>query len=189
MSVRFDRDTLEEAFRDIGDRARRDRKIVEIAVYGGAALILTLDGRPATRDVDVAIHNDAPWLRQQVRAVAEERGWPEDWLNDGVKGFLSDGDGNRGARALFASYPDDTEPGLRVFVAAPEYLFAMKCMAMRVDGDASLDRRDIEMLARALQIKSAGDALALVSKYYPGDRISPKTLFGIEEMFGASDGN
>ena len=110
-----------------------------------------------------------------------------DWLNDGVKGFLSDGDGNRDARALFASYPDDIEPGLRVFVAAPEYLFAMKCLAMRGGVEASLDRKDIELPAEALGIRHAGDALALVSKYYPDSRISPKTMFGIEEMFRPTD--
>jgi hypothetical protein len=188
MSVRFDRDTLEDAFRDIGRRALRDGKIVEIAVYGGAAIVLTLDGRPATRDIDVAIQNDAPWLRTQVDAIAAERAWPSDWLNDGVKGFLSDADREPDAHRLFATYPDEVRPGLRVFVATPEYLFAMKCLAMRVDAaEVSLDRRDIEMPAKVLGIRRTRDALALVSKYYPKNRISPRTRFGLEEIFGRAD--
>ena len=154
MSIRFNRDTLVAAFAEIDRRALRDGKIVEIAVYGGAAIVLTLEGRPATRSVDAAIGNDAAWLRAEVQAIAEERGWPEGWLNDGVKGFLSDGDRDSGARILFATYPDELTPGLRVFVATPGYLFAMKCLAMRAGGiEASVDRQDIERLAEVLHIR------------------------------------
>ena len=32
---------------------------------------------------------------------------------------------------------------------------------------------------------AAEQALALVARYYPAQRISPRTQFGIEEIFGA----
>jgi hypothetical protein len=116
----------------------------------------------------------------------DEYGWPADWLNDAVKGFLSPRDRDDEARSLFRTYPSETEPGLRVFVAAPRYLFAMKCLAMRIGGvDATQDRADIEALARHLGIKNVDDAIQLVCEYYPHSRISPKTRFGIEDIFGA----
>lgn len=183
----FDQAVLEEAFRAIADRAMAAGKLVEIAVYGGSALVVTLPSRVATRDVDAVIKNDAAWLRRMVAELAEERGWPSDWLNDGVKGFLSPHDGDHGAKRLFRSYPDEEEAGLRVFVASPAYLFAMKCMAMRLGGvEQSRDRDDIEALAGVLGIGSAEAAIEIVSRFYPASRVSPKTQLGIEEIFGAT---
>jgi hypothetical protein len=117
--------------------------------------------------------------------VAEEFGWEPDWINDGVKGFLSAQDDSAEAKSLFRSYPSEIEPGLRVFVASPSYLFAMKCLAMRVGGaEASEDVDDIRHLGKKLGIKTAADAFAVVARYYPANRLSPKTQFGVEEIFG-----
>lgn len=185
MTIPLDRIALESAFAEIGARALAARRVVEIAVYGGAALVLTLEGRVATQDLDAVIANDAAWLRANVADIARQRGWAEDWLNDGVKAYLSHNDGEPDARRLFKSYPSELQPGLRVFVAAPAYLFAMKCLAMRLGGaDNSQDRSDIEMLARVLKVSTPEQALALVARFYPAARISPKTQFGIEEIFG-----
>ena len=75
------------------------------------------------------------------------------------------------------------EGGLRVHLPAPEYLFAMKCMAMRPEGiDGSHDISDIAALADAAGIADADAALALVEAFYPASRIPPKVRFGIEEI-------
>jgi hypothetical protein len=42
----FNRATLEAAFQRIGEMAVAAGKIVEISVYGGSALVLTLNHRP-----------------------------------------------------------------------------------------------------------------------------------------------
>jgi hypothetical protein len=130
-------------------------------------------------------------LRDAVAALAEEKGWPPDWLNDGVKGWLSHRDADPEAKHLFKTYPSEDEPGLRVFVASPHYLFAMKCLAMRIGGaDESQDRSDIEGLARKVGIVTAEQALDIVSQYYPLSKISPKTQYGVEEIFsGLSKAN
>jgi hypothetical protein len=182
--MQFDRHQLEQAFGRIGQRAIRAGKLVEIAIYGGSALVLTLPGRVATRDVDAVFQADAAWLRQTAIEVASECGWPDD--NDAVKGFLSAKDNDSEARHLFRTYPSEQQPGLRVFVASPRYLFAMKCLAMRLGGvDETQDRVDIESLARHIGITDAKDALTIVCEYYPQSQIPPKTRFGIEEIFGA----
>ena len=178
------RQNLERAFGELGLRARAADKIVEIAVYGGSALVLTLPGRVATKDVDAVIQHDQAWLRDAVAALAEEKGWPPDWFNDGVKGWLSQRDADPEAKRLFKTYPSEDEPGLRVLVASPHYLFAMKCLAMRIGGpDGSQDRSDIEALARQIGIATTEQALDIVSQYYPLSKISPKTHFGIQEIF------
>ena len=75
-------------------------------------------------------------------------------------------------------------PGLRVYAAKPEYLFAMKCRAMRVGGiETNSDIDDIKLLARAIGIKNSRDALTLVEKFYPQNMLQPKTRLGLEEIF------
>ena len=179
----FDRATLEEAFQALGQLAVKSGRLVEIAVYGGSALVLTLADRVATRDVDAVIQNDAKWLRGAVAIVAEEREWPPDWLDDGVKGFLSDRDREPEARKLFRRYPEE-HAGLRVFVSSPRYFFAMKCLAMRTGGvDQTRDRADIEALAREIGVTTSEQAIDIVSRFYPASRVSPKTQLAIEEIF------
>lgn len=71
MAMPFDRQTLEAAFHEIGRHARADGRIVDIAVYGGTALVLTLDHRQPTRDVDPV--GCAPSLAQLPRTPAGTR--------------------------------------------------------------------------------------------------------------------
>ena len=49
-------------------------------------MVLRFRARESTRDVDVVIlaPGDAQKVRELARRVAEEYGWAEDWLNDGV---------------------------------------------------------------------------------------------------------
>jgi hypothetical protein len=80
----------------------------------------------------------------------------------------------------FAASPDG---GLRIHVPTAEYLFAMKCMAMRPEGiDGSHDISDIEALAAIAGIADAESALSLVEAFYPAARIPPKVRFGVEEI-------
>jgi hypothetical protein len=179
----FDRATLERAFERLGQLALDTGRIVEISVYGGSALVLTLDARPTTQDVDAVFDKDRDFVRRAAASVAEEFGWDADWLNDGVKGFLSAAD--QAGKSLHRTYPSEAEPGLRVFLASPAYLFAMKCMAMRVGGtERKRDTEDIRALASQLSIANANEATAVVMRYYPVDRIPPKTRLGLEEIFG-----
>jgi len=186
----FDRATLHQAFERLGELAWTVGKIVEISVYGGSALVLTTDFRVGTQDVDAVFEGDRDFVRRASATVAEEFGWEPDWLNDGVKGFLSARDGSVDAKRLFRTYPSENEPGLRVLVATPAYLFAMKCLAMRAGGtEHAGDVTDIRRLGAELGITSAPAALTAVSRYYPLERLPPKTQFGIEEIFGGPVGS
>jgi hypothetical protein len=180
----FNRATLEGAFERIGEMAVAAGKIVEISVYGGSALVLTLNHRPATRDVDAVFERDRAFIRRATEDVAAEFGWRSDWLNDGVKGYLSRVDTQPGVKTLFRTFPAG-KLGLRVLVASPGYLFAMKCLAMRAGGVSELgDIDDVRRLADMLGLRTADEAITLVARYYPADALPPKTRFGLEEMFG-----
>jgi hypothetical protein len=99
------------------------------------------------------------------------------WLNDAVKLYLRGED------------PEPLQPldlsGLRVLVASPRYLLALKLLASRRE-----DEQDIGMLLNLLQIQSVDEALAVVLQVYPEGQILPKTRFMLEEIFGGqSHGN
>ena len=123
-----------------------------------------------------------------IVTVAEQHGWPLDWLNDSVKGFLSARDQEDGMKLLSGEFPSADEPGLRIFVPRPEYLFAMKCRAMRLGAvDENADVDDIRRLATELGLQNAGDAITLVGSFYPRAQLQPKVQLGIEAIF--SDGS
>jgi hypothetical protein len=183
----FDRTALEMAFEKLGELAVAAGKVIDISVYGGSALVLTTDFRVGTQDVDAVFEKDRRFVRNAAQIVAAEFGWPSGWINDGVKGFLSAQDSAPDSKTLFRSYPSETGPGLRVFVATPSYLFAMKCLAMRAAGvDRSEDIEDIGRLGATLGIANAGQAISIVMRYYPGGQLPPKTRFGLEEIFGSA---
>ena len=169
----------DDGLRKIDARAKEAGIIVDLSVYGGAALAIAFDIRRATRGVDAVVHGAPYFLRHAAAEIAIEEKWPLDWLNDGVKGFTSANEKMR----LMENFAACASGGLRVYVPVPEYLFAMKCMAMRPDGlDGSHDISDIGALADEACIKDAAEALSLVEAFYPAARIPPKVRFGVEEI-------
>ena len=165
--------------REIDAKAREAGVLADLAVYGGAAMIIAFDIRQATRDVDAVVRGAPDFLRAAAAEIAEKEGWPLDWLNDGVKGFLS----GEEEMSLMESFQGSSEGGLRIHVPSAAYLFAMKCMAMRPEGiDGSHDISDIEALARKIGVRTASEALSLIEGFYPSARIPPKVRFGVEEI-------
>lgn len=175
----LDRDAILRGLSKIDARARAAGVIVDLAVYGGAALILAFDTRRATRDVDAVVRGAPDFLREAAAAITAEEGWSPDWLNDGAKGFTSARENLR----LMTQFQASAGGGLRVYTPAPEYLFAMKCMAMRPEGWAgSHDISDIEWLAGEIGLRDAETALALVEAFYPPAGIPAEVRFGVEEI-------
>src|SRR2546428_1768152 len=60
----------------------------EVCLFGGTVMVLAFTARLTTKDVD-AIFQPAQVIRQLARRIAEDLHLPADWLNDGVKGFVS----------------------------------------------------------------------------------------------------
>ena len=94
----FDRSTLEHALAELGQRAFAAGRTVEIVIYGGSALLLTLNRQINTGDVDAVFEGNKDFIKKLAAEMAEEFGWDEDWLNDGVKGWLSSRDGDPDVR-------------------------------------------------------------------------------------------
>ena len=176
---------LQDAFMELGTEARREGKVIDLAVYGGSALMLVSNFRVATRDVDAVVDGDPSTIERLAQVIAQKRGWTNDWLNDGVRTYLSPNvNGLKEHHELFRAYPSEQEPGLRVFVPTPEYMLAMKLMAMRIDpvgGKSDVD--DIINLAEVVGLESADDAVEFVAAFYPEARISGRLRLGIRELW------
>jgi len=132
-------------------------------------MCLVYNARPSTKDVD-AVFQPAKKIREAAQRVAEKYQLSEDWLNDGVKGFVV----QHPRKVLF------NWPNLKVYFADPEYILAMKTLASRVDG---MDREDIIFLSKELKIRTSQEVFDIIEKYYPRERIKPVTQFFIEELF------
>ena len=169
----MDRDEIRRYLEALSDLLGRRGVVGEVVIYGGAAMVLAHHARVSTKDVD-AVFEPKAVVYEAAERVTREQDAPRGWLNDAVKGFLS---------AAGNTQPLLDLPHLKVFVAAPEYLLAMKCMSMRLGRDET-DIRDIRFLMRHLELRRADDVFDIVEKYYPRNLIQPKTRFAIEELCG-----
>jgi len=158
------------------DELLRERGVSgEVCIFGGAAMVLAFDARESTRDVD-AIFVPKAAVIDCARQVSEELGLEEAWLNDGVKGFLSDqGEVTSAGMPVFEN--------LRVQRPTTEYLLAMKCLASRV-GDYSQegDRGDVTRLLKELEMSKPSEVCKLVEGFYKESRVPAKVRFFIEEV-------
>jgi len=166
---------IERLFELLNQELRLDSASGELYLVGGAVMCLVHQSRPATRDVDAAFAPTAI-VRAAAQRVAQKADVPTDWLNDAVKGFFSD-------QAEFNIFVEHSN--LRVMVAKPEYLLAMKCLAMRI-GEEFHDIADIRYLLRWLNIEHYDDALTVIAKYYPLAQFPSKTLYALEEILSES---
>lgn len=146
----------------------------EMALYGGAVMVLAFNARPSTKDVD-AVFQPKDRIYRAAREVEEMYGAPADWLNDAVKGFVS-------GREDLQPFLD--LPNLKIYLAGPRYLLAMKALSLRL-GRGEKDLEDMLFLINQIGIRSVDEMLSLIEQYYPQRLISPKTQFAIEEVFEA----
>jgi hypothetical protein len=100
----------------------------EIAIVGGAAVVLLYGARQATKDVDAIMLSatEPGTLREAARRTALVLGLPEDWLNDAAKGYV---------HGLSLGEVVLDQPTLVVRALAPHQLLAMKLSAWRDDVD------------------------------------------------------
>lgn len=195
MSAAFGRDALLDAFDRIGRAAVKAGAKLQIAVYGGSALMLASNFRLATEDVDVSrLEHPLPgWLAEQVSEIAVRNGWREDWFNDGVVFHLSSLADNADDHLEFGSFPRDGSPvGLAVSVPRAEYLLALKLKAFRIMDPlrGENERLDILNLMQVVGISTADDAIALLGRYFPKSAASAeKQRFLLKNMSkeGAAD--
>jgi hypothetical protein len=187
MNAAFGRDALLDAFDQIGRAAVLAGTKLQIAVYGGSALMLASNFRFATEDVDVSeLARPLPaWLAVVLREIARENHWHDDWFNDGVAFHLSSLADRAADHLEFGTFPRDGTPGLVVSVPSAEYLLALKLKAARVMDPlrGETERLDILNLMQVVGISTAEEAIVLLGRYFPVSAASPeKQRFILKNM-------
>jgi len=171
QTPKYSREELEKMLSLLNEQLRKNGVTGEVCIVGGAAMILAFGSRESTRDIDALVMAPAG-VRTAVAQLAEAHGLPQNWLNDGAKGFAS-GQPTEIKEILKFS-------NLRVVTPSAEYILAMKCLAARVGLDEH-DKEDTKFLIQRLGLRGAGTVLEIVEKYYPKERIPAKTHYFIQE--------
>lgn len=176
----FTRQEIIEGLERLGQLAISHGIKIELAVVGGAVMVLRYEARESTRDVDAIIlaPREARTVRELAQTVAEERGWPDDWLNDGAKGFLI---GLSPGPALFSA------PGIEVRSPATAQLLAMKLSAWRDDVDISDARRLLQEMMEDISGSRNAIWQSVAPYLIPGDEL--KAQYAFADLWEALDGD
>lgn len=165
----LDRQRLREAFDLLAAKLRRRGVVGELHVFGGAAMVLAFDSRPATRDVDALFVPDGPVL-EAAWEVATELGLPRSWLNNQASSYVS---GQAGVGAYVYDHPS-----LRVMTTPVAHLFAMKARAAR----AVRDVEDLRVLIAELEIETIDEAREVVARFFPDEPLSDRSRLLLEDL-------
>lgn len=166
---------INQLLSELNQRLHKEQIVGEVYLVGGAVMCLVYHARPATKDVD-GYFLPKEKLRECAAKIAEAHDLPENWLNDAAKGYLSNNLSNNGKFNTWLELEN-----LKVFVPAPEYLLALKCLAMRI-GLEFHDEEDIRFLLRYLNIEKYEEAVKIIKEFYPIEKFPQKTLYALEEI-------
>ncbi|MBI2027673.1 MAG: hypothetical protein HYS98_07740 [Deltaproteobacteria bacterium] len=164
-----------ELFEELNEKLKKQKIIGELYLVGGAVMCLAFSARESTKDLD-AFFEPKEKIRKIAEEMSEDLDLPKNWLNDAVKGYL-------GAQSKFDLFLEKDH--LKIFIAHPEYLLAMKCLSFRL-GPEFHDENDIRYLLRYLNIETYDQATKIIEKYYPLEKFPQKTLYALEEILTVS---
>jgi hypothetical protein len=167
----LDRAAIENAFRRLGEKLARRGVVADVYIIGGAAMALAYDARRSTRDID-AVFKPHGIVLEEARAVAQELGLPQWWLNEQASAYIAPG-GDPTAATVFE------HKGLRVAAASPRHLLAMKVLAAR-----RRDADDIHVLVQHLGLQSVDEVLAVCAAIFPDEEIPPRARLVLDDVFG-----
>jgi len=154
--------------RELGERLASRGLTGQIVLAGGAVMVMALEARGGSSDIDAVFEREAEAIRQAIPEVADAHGLPPIWLNDHVSTYVAP---DAPTVELFEV------PGLRVRMVRLDYLFYMKAWA----GDP-VDQRDLRAIAKALAVKDEHEAYDIVRRYSAGE-LSREVQILLESLF------
>ena len=156
-------------FEEINSHLASKDKYGEIVIAGGAALTLVFNTRNSTYDID-AIFEPKEDMSKIIKDVAQANGIDDDWLNDAVKGFMTD-------KMKFSRFLEYSH--LTILSLDAESLLAMKLVSARPA--PSKDMQDSIFLIKILNIESEEQLLEIINKYtHPSQQTLIAKYFAME---------
>ena len=163
---RLESDEITSALEALAEALGQRNVPIEIAIVGGAALVLLYGARASTKDVDgfVVRGGETAELRTAASDVATRLDLPGDWFNDAAKGYVH---GLALGERLLVT------PSLVVHALAPEQLLAMKLSAWRDDVDID----DARLLLSKLSGEREAVWRAIEKHVVPGRELKAQYAF------------
>ena len=179
-------DEIKHAFSIMGEFLRDKKTLGEIAVYGGGAILLQFRWRGSTRDIDATVISDGNHglVRQAADQAAAVLGMERSWLSEAVSHYTSV-NANASSLAFSGLYPETGRPGLRVVVAKPEYLLAMKLAALQRQTAGDRDFEDAKRLALELGVASVDDLERAYYAFFPSESLPERAKLRLPELESA----
>jgi hypothetical protein len=144
-----------------------------------------LDAETIVRAFEVMGAGEAEASMKDAAAYAATLlGLPDDWLNNAVGGFTPESESDD-FFLLQGDYPCGDRPGLKVFMAKPEYLCAMKLKALTRASFEDRDFNDLVELASTAGIEDAEQLMDLFFRFYPDEELDPVAKARIPEAIEA----
>ena len=170
MPQNLTKESIQTYLQEINSRLAKEGKTGEILIAGGASMTLVFGARDATQDVD-AIFTPKNDIANIAAQIADEYGLPDDWLNDGVKGFLEP------TMQTEIVYQMDA---LTVKSISADSLLAMKLTSARPD---TKDLEDSIALIKHLKLQNMEQVYDVLQKYIPESRLTARVDFFAQEAF------
>lgn len=171
MNKQFNKEEIFGLLSELNKRLILEDKIIEMYIYDSACLTLAYNMRSSTANID-AIFGDKITVNRLVKAISEDYGLEENWLNDSVKGFVTPGFDYITANQKFSN--------IKIKFPTKEVLLAIKLVSSRLGDSQDLD--DIKNLSKSLNFTKEEEFWNLLEKYYPINLILPKTKYVILEV-------
>jgi hypothetical protein len=146
-------------------------------------MLLQFPWREMTEDVDVTILTGEreSAVKDAAAFAAVRLGLLDDWLNNYVGGFTPETE----SEAFFSTYgvyPRGEAPGLRVFLAKPEYLCAMKLKALERESVDDRDFEDVVNLALEIGIGTVDHLKQLFTSFFPSETLHSSAAARLPEL-------
>lgn len=168
----LNKDKIDELLLEVNQSLAEKGEHGYILIAGGAVLAAVYGARESTKDID-ALFKPSAEMREIIASIAKKHGLNDDWLNDGLKGFMTPMMQTETSRYMELS-------NLSVETLNAEPLLAMKLSSARTD---SQDMKDSLVLMKALNIKSLEECYSLLEKYIPPKHLTPKASVFTEIAF------
>jgi len=180
----MERQDIEACLRDLGDEMehKRVKGPIQVMITGGAYMLLMVQNRQFTEDIDFFPLNFQPptqpsketrACQSAARAVAKRHGLSRDWINDVSATML----GELGPDPVFQLWA--TFKKLQVYLPPLNYILALKLFAGR-----QKDMDDIQALCQQLDITTRAQAQAILDAYvYPRWQQEYRVALTLKQVF------
>lgn len=176
----FTRDDIIYLLRRLSSLAKAEGVTLEVAFYGGSCLLLAYgyEDRQLTKDIDAVIR-PAGAAEALISKITDEEDLPEDWLDSGVRQFLSPV-----GKTYVSKLPElKALSNLKISFPTAEYLIAMKiCSSIRTRFGYEGDLTDLRFLARKTGLRSIEEAQVILDRFFDDEVMPPRAVEALKEV-------